>query len=173
MIQNRAAHITKLSKTALLVLGVFTLALGIGSMILALHWPFSQDRITQSLQEDFPVTVTFQKFHSAYFPHPGCVGEGLVFRRLGSSPDTPPIVTIQRFTIEAHYTDLLLRPGYLASIVMNGFRVHVPPSGTTLEQSSWKETKSTARVGEIVADGAAVEIARADANAPCASTSTL
>src|ERR1700680_309951 len=99
MIQNRAAHFTKLSKTALLVLGVFTLALGIGSMILALHWPFSQDRITQSLQEDFPVTVTFQKFHSAYFPHPGCVGEGLVFQRLGSLPGTGPIVTVQRFTI--------------------------------------------------------------------------
>lgn len=164
--QNRAAHSMKVSKTALLVFGVFTLALGIGGMILALHWPFSQEGITQSLQEDFPVTVSFQKFHSAYFPHPGCVGEGLAFRRLGSSPDTPPIVTIQRFTIEAHYTDLLLRPGYLASIVMNGFRVHVPPPGTTLEQSSWKETKSTTRVGEIVADGAAVEIARADANAP-------
>jgi hypothetical protein len=80
--QNRAAHSMKVSKTALLVFGVFTLALGIGGMILALHWPFSQEGITQSLQEDFPVTVSFQKFHSAYFPHPGCVGEGLAFRRL-------------------------------------------------------------------------------------------
>src|ERR1700730_5475622 len=106
MTQNRAAHFTKLSKTALVVFGVFALAFGIGSMILALNWPFSQDRITQSLQENFPVTVTFQKYHSAYFPHPGCVGEGLVFRQLGSSPDTPPIVTIQRFTIETHSTDL-------------------------------------------------------------------
>jgi hypothetical protein len=166
MLQNRAVHFVRISKIALLMLAVSTLALGIGGMILALHWPFSQDRITQSLQEDFPATVTFQGFHTTYFPHPGCVGEGLVFRRLGSSPDTPPIVTIQRFTIKAHYTDLLLRPGYLASIVMNGFRVHVPPPGTTLEQSSWKETKSTTRVGEIVADGAAIEIARANANAP-------
>jgi AsmA-like C-terminal region len=166
MLQNRAPHSVKLSKTALLVLAVFTLALGMGGVILALHWPFSQERITQSLQQDFPATVTFQKFHSTYFPHPGCLGEGLVFRRLGSSPATPPIVTISRFTVEAHYSDLLLRPGYLARIVIDGFRVHVPPAGTTLEPSSWKETKSTTRVGEIVADDAAIEVARANANAP-------
>jgi hypothetical protein len=140
-------------------------AVGVASVILALHWPFSQDRITRSLQETFPATVTFQKFHSTYFPSPGCVAEGVVFRRLGSSPDTPPIVTTERITFEAHYIDLLFRPGYVARIVLNRFRVQVPPQGTPMEKSNWKETTSTTRVGEIIADGATIEVARADPHA--------
>jgi hypothetical protein len=163
---NLAIHSVKLSKTTFLVLAVIALALGIGGVILALHWPFSQDRITQSLQESFPATVTFQKFRPTYFPHPGCVGEGLVFRRLGSLPDTRPIVTIERITFVGHYIDILLRPGYLARIVMNGFRVRVPPDGTPLEKSNWKETPSSIRVDEIVANGAVLEIARADPHTP-------
>jgi hypothetical protein len=156
----------KLSKTALIGLAVVTLALGIGGATLALHWPFSQHRVTESLQASFPATVTFQGFHSTYFPHPGCVGEGLVFKRLGSLPGTAPIVTVQRFTIEAHYIDLFLRPGYLARIVLNGFRVRVPPAGTPVETSAWEETSATTRVGEIIADGATIEIARANPHAP-------
>jgi AsmA-like C-terminal region len=166
MLQNLAIHSVKLGKTAFLVLGAVALALGIAGVVLALHWPFSQDRVTQSLQESFPATVTFQKFHSTYFPHPGCVGDGLVFRRLGSSPSTPPIVTIQRITFEGHYIDILLRPGYLSRVVMNGFRVQVPRVGTPLEKSTWKETPSSTRVDEIVADGAVLEIARADPHTP-------
>ncbi|GAC1626405.1 MAG: hypothetical protein PVS2B2_08410 [Candidatus Acidiferrum sp.] len=166
MLQNAAAHSAKLSKAALLILSVLTLALGVGGIILALHWPFSRDRVTQSLQEDFPATVTFEKFHSTYFPHPGCVADGLVFRRLGSSPATPPIVTIQRFTVEAHYTDLLLRPGFLARILMNGFRIFIPSPGTPRQRSDWHPAISTTRVGEIIADGAVIEIARANANPP-------
>ena len=160
-----AAHSLKISKTALLVVVGVMAAVGVASVILALHWPFSQDRITRSLQETFPATVTFQKFHSTYFASPGCVAEGVVFRRLGSSPDTPPIVTTERITFEAHYIDLLFRPGYVARIVLNRFRVQVPPQGTPMEKSNWKETTSTTRVGEIIADGATIEVARADPHA--------
>jgi hypothetical protein len=161
-----AAHFVKARKTALPVLVAFALALAIAGILIALHWPFSEAKVTQSLQKDFPATVTFQKFRSTFFPHPGCVGEGLAFRRLGSSPDTPPIVTIQRFRVEAHYIDLFLRPGYLARIVMNGFRVFVPPRRTPLAPAAWQESESTTRVGEIIADGASIEIARADDDSP-------
>lgn len=155
----------KLNKTIKLLLAVLTLA-ALGGVILALHWPFSQQRITQSLQETFPATVTFQKFRATYFPHPGCIGEGVAFRRLGSSAQTPPIVTMQRLKIEAHYLDLLLRPGYLAKIFTEGFAVHVPRAGTRYEETGWKETTSHTRVGEIVFDGSSIEVARADAETP-------
>jgi hypothetical protein len=163
---NHALHSPKYIKITLIVLVMATLAMVIGGVILAMHWPFSQAKITQSLQETFPATVTFQKFHSTYFPHPGCVAEGVVFRRLGSIPATPPIVTIQLLTIQAHYTDLLFRPGYLAHIILNGFRVQVPPAGTPLENTNWHETPSTTRVGEIVADGAVIEIALESPRSP-------
>jgi hypothetical protein len=153
-------------KAALALLAGFLLVLVVGGIAVARHWPFSQANVTQSLQGDFPATVTFQKFHFTFFPHPGCIGEGLAFRRLGSDPHTPPIVTIQRFTVEAHYLDLLVRPGYLARIIMNGFRVYVPPPGTPIAPSDWQPSKSTTRVDEIIADGASVEIARADDRPP-------
>jgi hypothetical protein len=159
-----AAHFVKARKTALLVL--VALAPAIAGMVIALHWPFSEAKVTQSLQEDLPATVTFRKFHSTFFPRPGCVGEGLAFRRLGSSPHTPPIVTIQRFSVEAHYIDLFLRPGYLARMVMNGFRVFVTPRGAAFAPAAWQESESTTRVGETIADGASVEIARADNKSP-------
>jgi hypothetical protein len=165
MNQNRAVLIGKVGKTTLVVMTALVLLLGTGIVILARHWPFSEKRVTQSLQESFPATVTFEKFHSTHFPHPGCVGEGVVFKRLGGPPGTPPVVTIEYFRIEGHYTDLLWRPNYLARIVTKGLRVNVPPLGTSLAESGWKETGCKLRVGEIIADGAVIEIARAHPHA--------
>lgn len=130
-----------------------------------LRWPFSQQRIVSSLQETFPATVTFQNFRPTYFPHPGCVAEGVSFRRLGSSAHTPPIVTMQKLQIQRHYLDLLFRPGYLARITTRRFLVQVPAIGTEVQQTGWREMPSSIRVGEIILDGSVVEIARADSKA--------
>ena len=146
-------------------LAAVALILGGLGIVLARHWPFSQERVTQSLRSTFPASVTFQKFHSTYFPHPGCLAEGVVFMRLGATPGTPPVVSIQRLAIRAHYLDLIFRPGYLAGIVLDGFRVHIPPMGTPVQESNWKETKSSTRVGEIVADGSSMQIDRSSRDA--------
>ena len=138
------------------------LALCAFAVFVILHWPFSQPRIVRSLQETFPVIVTFQNFRPTYFPHPGCVAEGVSFQRLGSSAQTPPIVTIQKLKIQGHYLDFLFRPGYLARIVAKGFLVRVPPIGTQVQETGWRETPSNIRVGEMVLDGSMVEIERAD-----------
>jgi hypothetical protein len=148
-----------------IILAVLLPALFAFVLFVALAWPFSQQRVVQSLQETFPATVTFQKFRPTYFPHPGCVGEGVAFRRLGSSPQTPPIVTIRQITIEGHYLDLLLRPGYLARIVTSGFLVRVPPMGTKVQETGWHRTPSSTRVDKIVLDGSAIEIARQEPKA--------
>lgn len=142
------------------------IGLVIGGVILATHWPFSQARVTKDLQESFPATVTFQKFRSTYFPHPGCEAEGATFARLGRPAGTPAVVTIQRLSVEAHYLDMLFRPGYVARIVMQGFRAQIPRLGTPLEDTGWKETPSKTRIGSVIADGAVVEIARADSREP-------
>src|ERR1700733_1304159 len=107
---------------ALTVLGVALLAMIVGGVLLATHWPFSQAQVTQSLQETFPATITFGKFYATYFPNPGCVAENVEFRRLGQSADLPPVVTVARVRMEARYSDLFLRPGFLARIITEGFR---------------------------------------------------
>jgi hypothetical protein len=81
------------------------------------------------------------------------------------APGQPPLVTVKRISIEARYSDLFARPGFVARIVLNGLRVHVPPLGSSeiagkdsSGQSGNEPTKT--RVGEIVADGALLEIDR-------------
>src|SRR5271156_1479203 len=134
--------------------------------LLFTHWPFSQQKVTQALQSSFPATVTFGSFRSIYFPHPGCEGTNVVFKGNGPPDGTPPMVTVEKFRIEAHYLDLLVRPGYLAKLVVIGFHIHVPPLGSSHQKSGWNSGSSTARIGEVVADGAVVEIARADGHDP-------
>ena len=149
-----------------IALAVLVVALAAVSAVMATHWPFSQSNVTQSLQETFPAKVTFQKFRSTYFPHPGCVAEGVEFHRLGRPSGTPPIATIQHLSIQAHYIDIFFRPNYLAHIFLDGVHFQVPLKGTPIEETGWHETPSKIRVGEIFADGAVIEIARERPNPP-------
>jgi hypothetical protein len=153
----------KIASTAAAIL---LTVIAVGAVILAAHWPFSQSKIAESLQGTFPATVTFRQFHSTFFPHPGCVAEGVEFHRLGRPSSVPPIATIQRLTIQAHYIDIFFRPNYLAHVILDGTHFQVPPKGTPLDETGWHETPSTIRVGEILADGAIVEIARENPNPP-------
>jgi AsmA-like C-terminal region len=159
-VQPARSRFDRRARMVLIVAATGLLALAGAGLFLAWRWPFAQERVSQDLQGSFPATVTFTKFHSTYFPHPGCVAEGVVFRRLGRSADLPPVATIQKLTMVAHYSDMLWRPGYLAQVITEGLRVQVPPIGTRLDETGWKETPSSTRIGELVADGSSVEIAR-------------
>jgi AsmA-like C-terminal region len=99
-----------------------------------------------------------------HFPHIGCVAENVTFAGLASTGGAPPLATIQKMAIEARYTDLIARPGYIARIVLNGLHVKVPALGTGGSIASTQP--STMRVGEIVADGAELELTRSDDKPP-------
>jgi hypothetical protein len=143
-------------------LGVIACALVI---VVAIKSPFAQGKVAQDLEDTVRAKVTFGKFRVTYFPHPGCVAENVTFSRVGSPENSPPLVTVQRVEIEAHYADIIARPGYVALVKLNGLRVQVPARGAGGEASQSNET-SQVRVGEIVADGAVLEVARSDGNAP-------
>jgi len=144
-----------LAITGLSLLGLFAVALA----LLALHWPFSQQRVIEALQEDFHGTVTFRGFHATVFPHPGCVAEGGTLVRAGSAAGSPPFASAQKFIVRAHYIDFLFRPGYIAHIEVQGLQIHVPPIGT-MPATPRDQNPSTMRVGEVVANNALLEIAR-------------
>jgi len=105
--------------------------------------------------------VSFGKFHTVYFPHPGCASENVTFVRSPNTADAPPLVTVQRMFIEARYVDLIARPGYIARILLNGLDVHVPVLGASSGRSN-SQSSSRVRVGEIVADGATLEVDRSN-----------
>jgi len=132
-----------------------------GAMILVVKWPFSQESVIDSIHEIIPGNVRMASFRNRIFPHPGCDAYGVILSRPSDGPDQPPLVTVQKISIEARYSDLFVRPGFVARILLNGLQVRVPPRGAGSDstgQPGGERTKT--RVGEIVADGAVLEIAR-------------
>jgi hypothetical protein len=142
--------------TAVLIL----LALCVGGIILALHWPFSSQKVIQAVQESWPGKIAVQRFRRTYFPHPGCVRENVALTR-GSDNSAAPLVAIQRVTIQANYHDLFLRPGYISRILLEGLKISVPAEQDTSQQTS-KSNKSSTRIGEVFTRDATLEVARKD-----------
>ena len=142
------------------IIGVSALVLAaVGLFLLARHWPFSRQKVTEDLQDDFHGTVTFQRFRTTIFPHPGCVAEGVTLVRARAGDDFPPFASAQKLIIRAHYLDFLLRPGYVAHIEVQGLQIHIPPRGTIMAEEGNQNPSST-RVGEVIANNAVLEIAR-------------
>jgi hypothetical protein len=139
---------------------LIVLALFIGGVILAFHWPFSSQKVIQSVQEDWPGKITVQSFRRTYFPHPGCVLENVALTR-GSDTSGPPLVAIQRVTIQANYHDLFLRPGYISTIILEGLKISVPAEQDTSQQAS-QSSKSSTRIGEVFTRDALLEVAQKD-----------
>jgi hypothetical protein len=139
---------------------VILLALCIGGIILAFHWPFSSQKVTQSVQERWPGKVAARSFRRTYFPHPGCVLENVALTR-GSDSSGRPLVAIQRVTIQANYHDLFLRPGYINRIILEGLKISVPAEQAT-SASQKTSGKSSTRIGEVFTSDATLEVARND-----------
>lgn len=152
----------------LIWVGAAVVAIGcVVAVVVAMKSPFTQGKVAQSLQDTVRAKVTFGKFQMVYFPHPGCVAENVTFTRAGGAENTPPLVTVQRVEIESHYADMIVRPGYVALVKLNGLHVQVPPRGANAGPSTSPSSESSnVRVGEIVADGAVLEVARSDDKPP-------
>jgi len=133
----------------------------------AIKSPFTQRRVELGLEDAVRGKVTFGKFHMVYFPNPGCVAENVTFAGSSSGGGTAPPITIQKLAIEARYADLIVRPGYIARVVLTGLHVHAPLRGISANSSaSQSSTRPEVRIGEIVADGGELEVARSDGKAP-------
>jgi hypothetical protein len=129
-------------------------------VLVAKRWPFTRDTIVSTLQQRFSSTVEWHTFHATYFP-PGCVAEGVIFRR---NPDrnAPPIATIERLTIQGSYLGLFRTPKHIPRVTVEGLRTFVSPSseGAGNEVRPAGSLQQFALIlDEIIADGAVVEFA--------------
>jgi hypothetical protein len=141
---------------------VLLVLLCVGGIILAFHWPFSAQNITEAVQEDWPGKITVQHFRRTYFPRPGCVLENVALTR-GSTPADTLLVAIQKLTIAANYHDLLLRPGYVSTITLEGLTVSIPsekPQDQPKPQRASSSINSSVRLGEVFTKDAVLEIAQ-------------
>jgi hypothetical protein len=147
---------------ALIVAAIIFVA---AAVLLRIYFPFSEKSITESLGKTFPSRLKVDHFETVYFPHPGCKVEGVTFGSNSSAPGSPPLVTMQKLTIQGSYADLLLRPHHISRIYLDGLRVQIPPLGDAGDFSGGYTT-SQVSIGEVIANGAVLEVARANGQPP-------
>jgi hypothetical protein len=123
------------------------------------YFPYSETNVTGALQGAFPGSFKFDRFERVYAPHPGCKVEGITFGSKSISPDSPPLVSIQMLTIQGSYADLLLRPHHISRVLLAGVRVQIPSPDNASDFSSGNSA-SKITVGEVVANGAVLEVMR-------------
>ncbi|MGB7600734.1 MAG: hypothetical protein WBM24_10550 [Candidatus Sulfotelmatobacter sp.] len=126
-----------------------------GAIELLRNWPYSQPEVLQDLREASDSQVQVERFHQTFFPSPGCVLEGLVFRNNPSAAQ--PLITIDKLTIQGSYLGLLAQR--VNRITAEGLVVTIPPFGTGKALHT-RQSKIT--IAEIVANGSVVEFASKD-----------
>jgi len=128
-------------------------------VLLTMYWPFTKQAVIKSLQDASSSTVEIAHFHGTYFPFPGCVAEEVTFRR-SSDPNTPPLMTAGKLTIQGSYPGLVTR--HVTQIRAEDLHIIIAASGSAQKSPS----PSSSTIDEIVANGATLEFTRSEGNPP-------
>jgi AsmA-like C-terminal region len=158
--QSRAGH-----RWWIKALAVACVLCAIAAGILAYYFPFSRTTVSESLLESFPGELKIDRFEVRYFPHPGCVAEGVAFRLKSSSAAVPPLVTIRKLTVQSSYLNFLVRPHLVSRIELEGLRVNVPLPTDAGRLSSGQGT-SVVTIGEVIVHDAVLDVVRHDNKTP-------
>lgn len=141
-------------------------AIGIASVVVATHWPFTRSSVVRALEQNFASAVEFKTFRVTYFP-PGCVAEGVTFRR-NVDPGIPPIATVGRLTIEGSYSGFFMFPKRIRRVRMEGLYVFASPQSERAGNQWWPAKgadQTRVIIGEIHTDGAVLEFASGEPGA--------
>lgn len=118
---------------------------------------FGRDKISRDLSAGTAGNVQFRSFRNVYFPHPGCVAEGITVRRKGS--EGPPLITIVRLTIIGSALGIYRKHVSL----MKAEGLQVTPGG-----EGWPASvnKSNVVIDRLVANDAVLQVFYDDHNQP-------
>jgi len=134
--------------------------IGCAAVLVASRWPFTRDTIVRTLQEKFSSKVELKTFHGTYFT-PGCVAEGVTFRR-NSDRNAPPIATIEKLTIQGAYWEFFSTPKRVRRVKIEGLHIFASPRSERTDNQA-RPSSSLEQfaliIDEITADGAVVEFA--------------
>ena len=87
-----------------------------------------KDLVVRTLSERLDSEVELQTFSVDTFPTVHIAGEGLVVRHKGRR-DVPPLISIQRFSLEGGLFGLFSRPRRFRTATVSGLQVNIPPGG--------------------------------------------
>ncbi len=153
----------RLHRTVLIGMALFLGALVALAIIYVRQWPFTRESITQALQQQTGSTVQIGSFRQFYFPRPGCAAENVTLRRGGGAQQ--PLIAIRRLTISGSYSGLLIR--HIDTVRAEGLHISIPSEQQQAAAESSSPVKvaslqSGLTIGEIVADGAQIDIPATD-----------
>jgi hypothetical protein len=133
--------------------------IGGAAVLLLSRWPFTRDIVVRALQEKFSSTVEVKAFHGTYFP-PGCVAEGVTFRR-NSDRDDQPIATIEKLTIRGAYWEFFRTPKRVRRVRIKGLRMFLSSGSERIGNAAppGSPKQSALIIDQIIAEGAVVEFA--------------
>jgi hypothetical protein len=131
--------------------------IGGAAVLLLSRWPFTRDVVVRALQEKFSSTVEVKAFRGTYFP-PGCIAEGVTFRR-NSDRDEPPIATIEKLTIQGAYWEFFRTPKRVRRVRIEGLRMFLSSGSERIENAArpGSPEQTALIIDQIIADGAVVE----------------
>jgi hypothetical protein len=140
---------------------VVVAAIGVGLFLFLRYWPFREQAVLRALQSGLSTKIKVTKFHEIFFPHPGCVMDGVV---IGSSSDgkTLPPATIQQLEIEGSYSSFLTAGTQISSIRARGLHLLVPTYAHGMEAKGFPHATagsgSKFSIGQLSLENAAIEI---------------
>ena len=144
-----------------LVSAAIAVVAAVALVLLTMYWPFTKQAVIKSLQDASSSTVEIAHFQGTYFPFPGCVAEEVTFRR-SSDPNTPPLMTVGKLTIQGSYPGLVTR--HVTQIRAEDLHIIINVAASGTAQKSPSPSSST--IDEIVANGATLEFTRSEGNPP-------
>jgi hypothetical protein len=124
------------------------------------HWPFRREAVLKELEKASQSSVAAGRFHSTYFPRPGCVLDHVRFQH-NPAPGWPPLITVQRLRIESSFPGLFTKR--LSRIRAEGLQVLVPPRGSEHFQTP---ERSRFKIEHLIADGAILEVGSRNVDQP-------
>ncbi|HWE49207.1 MAG TPA: hypothetical protein VG273_05440 [Bryobacteraceae bacterium] len=131
---------------------------GIGiSVIVSRYEQQARAKVVEALQKQFAVDVTLGSLHLSVFPALRATGENLVVRLAGRT-DLPPLIVAKRFVVKAALAGFLRHPNHIASVVLSGLEIHIPPKPDRPEHNGGASPKRSFVIDRIVADGSLLEI---------------
>lgn len=131
-----------------------------GGVAAARHWPYTQAALLKRMEEKFSSKIRITSFRQTFFPHPGCVAEGVTLIRNGER-NAAPLATIRKVSIQGSYSGLLSSPRRVTRVVAEGLHVTIPAHGLAEPPPRPNAKKPDMVVGEFVADGSVLDVAPA------------
>ena len=115
-------------------------------LFLWMKWPFTTDRVSESLARSTASNVRIGRLDMSFFPHPGCVAYDVSFER-----GAHKLATAHKVTIVGSWAALLALRHYVSRIELQGAEVQVSSEMPPPEQRDGKLAQTT--IGELVANG--------------------